>query len=68
MIGKQGTQLYHQETKCQKTPHLRKTQSKQKVVHHGTHNLNPTEEGDGRRDQCQLTISLAPITKKILNY
>ena len=63
MIGKQGTQVYHQETKCHKTPHLRKAQSKQKVVYCGTHILNPTKEGDGRRNQCQLTMSPAPITK-----
>lgn len=47
MIGKQGKQLYHQETKGDKTPHLRKTQSKQKVVHHGTYNYIPARKGRG---------------------
>lgn len=51
MTGKQGTQLYHQEAKGHKTPHLRETQGKHKVLHHGTHNLNqyyPTREGMGK--------------------
>lgn len=63
MIGKQGTQLCHQEAKGYKTPHLRKTQSKQKALLYScTHNLNPTQEGDGRRNQYPLTVSPAPVT------
>lgn len=48
--GKSGTQLCNQEANGHKTRRLKETQGEQRVLNHGTHNLNhyyPTQRGDG---------------------